>query len=284
MIKIANSKPAKLELHCHTNESDGLLTPTQLVEKAISVGITTLAITDHDTVAGITEGAAAAAGRIEYINGIEFGCHMPFGEMHMLGYLFDSDNEELNDRLQWLRDERAKRGERMVEKLDALGLPISWERVREIAGEGSIGRPHVAQAVVEAGYASDTNDAFARYLGWGQPAYVERTALEPLQVIALVKSAGGVVAVAHPGHIPDLEAVLAPLVEAGLAGLECYYGEYDGPTVQRLVALADSLNLIPTGGSDYHGRPIKDHAELGASPTVPTDTIERLRARVQSAK
>jgi predicted metal-dependent phosphoesterase TrpH len=274
----------KLDLHTHTNASDGRLAPAALVALAGQVDVTTLAITDHDTTDGLAEArAAAGAAGVEIITGIEFGCDMPHGEVHMLGYLFDATHPALRARLAWLREGRVERGRAMVAKLNALGLPIRWERVQAIAGAGSVGRPHVAQALIEAGVVADTNEAFSRYLAWGGPAYVPRRRLTPPDVIALIREAGGVVSLAHPAHIPDLEAQLAPLAAAGLAGLETYYGEYDAPTVTWLAGLAARFNLVPTGGSDYHAREIKDHAMLGAGPPVPLDTVARLRERLPAA-
>jgi predicted metal-dependent phosphoesterase TrpH len=274
----------KLDLHTHTTASDGRLAPAALVALAGQVDVTTLAITDHDTTDGLAEArAAAGAAGVEIITGIEFGCDMPHGEVHMLGYLFDATHPALRARLAWLREGRVERGRAMVAKLNALGLPIRWERVQAIAGAGSVGRPHVAQALIEAGVVADTNEAFSRYLAWGGPAYVPRRRLTPPDVIALIHEAGGVVSLAHPAHIPDLEAQLAPLAAAGLAGLETYYGEYDAPTVTWLAGLAARFNLVPTGGSDYHAREIKDHAMLGAGPPVPLDTVARLRERLPAA-
>jgi 3',5'-nucleoside bisphosphate phosphatase len=269
----------KLDLHAHTTASDGALAPTALVRLAAEVGLTTLAITDHDTVAGLPEARAAAPPTLEVIPGVEFGCDLPHGEVHLLGYLFDPGHPALAARLAWLREGRAERGREMVARLNALGVPVTWDRVQASAGAGAVGRPHVAQALIEGGWVADTNEAFTRYLAWGGPAYVPRRRLTPADVIALVREAGGVTSVAHPAHIPDLEAFLPPLVEAGLVGLETYYGEYDAPTVEWLAGLAARLALVPTGGSDYHARDIKDHATLGAGPPVPPDTVARLRAR-----
>lgn len=270
----------KLDLHSHTTASDGLLAPTELVKLAQEVGLTTLAITDHDTTNGLAEAQVAAqAAGIELIPGVEFGCELPFGEVHMLGYLFDPAHPALVAKLAWLREGRLLRGREMVEKLQALGQPVQWARVQAIAGAGAVGRPHVAQALVELGAVADTNEAFSRYLAWGGPAYVPRRRLDPPDVIALMREAGGVAALAHPARIPDLEALLARWVPAGLAGLETYYGEYDGPTVVRLAALANRFGLVPTGGSDYHARPLKDHAPLGGGPPVPGDTVARLAAK-----
>lgn len=270
----------KLDLHSHTTASDGLLAPAALVRLAQEVGLTTLAITDHDTTNGLAEAqAAATAAGIELIPGVEFGCEMPHGEVHMLGYLFDPAHPALVAKLAWLREGRLERGRAMVEKLQALGLPVQWDRVQAIAGAGAVGRPHVAQALVELGLVADTSEAFSRYLAWGGPAYVPRRRLDPTDVIVLMREAGGVASLAHPARIPDLEPLLARLAPAGLAGLETYYGEYDPPTVERLAALAAHFSLVPTGGSDYHARPLKDHAPLGGSPPVPGDTVARLAAK-----
>ncbi|HUS16220.1 MAG TPA: PHP domain-containing protein [Chloroflexia bacterium] len=270
----------KLDLHSHTTASDGVLAPAALVALAHEVGLTTLAITDHDSTGGLAEARAAAAQHgLELITGVEFGCDMPHGEVHVLGYLFDPAHPAVVTRLAWLREGRVLRGQEMVEKLNGLGVPVAWERVQAIAGTGSVGRPHVAQALVEGGFVADNQEAFTRYLAWGGPAYVPRRRMRPAVVIALMAEAGGVASLAHPARIPDLEAQLPALVEAGLTGLETYYGEYDRATVEYLAGLAAQHNLVPTGGSDYHARPIKDHAMLGAGPTVPADTISRLQAR-----
>jgi len=271
---------AKLDLHSHTTASDGLLDPAALVHLAHAAGLTTLAITDHDTTDGLAA-AHAAAGPLglAVIPGVEFGCELPQGEIHLLGYLFDPDHPALVAKLAWLRAGRLERGQLMVEKLGALGVPVAWARVQALAAGGAVGRPHVAQALVETGAVADTAEAFDRYLAWGGPAYVPRRRLDPAEAIGLLHAAGGVAALAHPARIPDLAVLLPRWVAAGLAGLECYYGEYDPPTVDRLVALAQRHGLVPTGGSDYHGRPLKDHAALGAGPPVPLDTVDRLRAK-----
>ncbi|MGI8586889.1 MAG: PHP domain-containing protein [Chloroflexia bacterium] len=273
----------KLDLHSHTIASDGLLAPAELVRLAHEVGLTTLAVTDHDTTAGLAEARAAAEPLgIEIVNGVEFACEMPHGEIHILGYLFDAENSALAARLAWLREGRDERGREMTAKLNTLGVPVSWERVREIAGGAAVGRPHVAQALVEGGWATDMRDAFDRYIGLGGPAYAARRRMTPDEVIDLMRRAGGVASLAHPARIADLEQTLPSLVAAGLAGMEAYYGEYDPATVSLLVKIADRHNLVPTGGSDYHAREIKDHAMLGACPTVPADTVDRLRARQMS--
>jgi len=202
-------------------------------------------------------------------------------EVHILGYFIDYLQPELQASLRYLREARARRGERMVEKLRQLGVNITWERVRQLAG-GSVGRPHVARALIEAGYATDIGDAFNRWIGPGRPGYIPRYKLAPDDAVRLVRSAYGVPTLAHPAgilrHVSAAEAqVIVPLVAAGMQGLECYYGDYDNQTVSHLLELAGKYQLIPTGGSDYHG-PNMHPTPLGGR-FVPTSALEQLRAQ-----
>jgi predicted metal-dependent phosphoesterase TrpH len=273
-VPVAN----EIDLHAHSTASDGLYAPAELVRLAHEAGLTRLGLVDHDTTDGIEE--AEAAGEqlgVTVIPGIEINTALPkgIGDAHVLGYYVEYARPAFQRSLQMLRDARERRGERMVERLRAQGLDISWERVRELAG-GAIGRPHVARALIEAGYASSVSEAFGRYLGPGRPGYVPRYKLSPENAVLLIKSARGVPVLAHPAFIPDLEeSVLAPLVMVGLQGLECYYGEYAPETVEWLLGLADTYGLIPTGGSDYHG-PNMHPTPLGAR-YVPESSAERLR-------
>ena len=188
------------------------------------------------------------------IPGVEINTNLRGGgEAHILGYYVSLDDPSLATSLALLRDAREKRGERMANRLRDAGFDISWERVRELAG-GAVGRPHVARALIEAGYARDVSDAFARYLSPGGPGYIPRYRLAPEDAIRIIRAARGIPTLAHPRYIPDLdERALPALVDAGLEGLECYYGQYDDAAVTRLLALATRYRLIPTGGSDYHG-------------------------------
>ena len=274
----------KIDLHTHTTASDGVLTPTELVHRAAQVGISTLAITDHDTVAALPEARhVAEALGIRLITGVEFGTNWANAEVHMLGYFFDPDHPQMQQTLANLREGRLDRGRLMVEKLNDLGLSdVTWERVEQIAAGGSVGRPHVAQALIERGYATTINDAFDKYLGRGQPAYIERTQITPADCIALVHSAGGVVSLAHPTWVASVENLLPSLVKAGLDGLETYYGLYKPETVAWLEALAFQYNLVPTGGTDYHGREGLLHAELG-SRSVPPECLAELERRSHHA-
>ena len=196
-------------------------------------------------------------------------------EAHVLGYYLDVDQPAFQATLAFLRDAREKRGERIIQQLRDQGIKVEWSRVRELA-KGAVGRPHVALALIEAGYAVDVSDAFARYLTRGKAGYVPRFKLAPEQAIQLIRSTQGVPVLAHPAGITGLaETVLPTLVQVGLLGLECYYGQYDDETVARLLALASQHDLIPTGGSDYHGPNI--HPTPLGGRWVPPDTAEHLR-------
>jgi predicted metal-dependent phosphoesterase TrpH len=241
-----------------------------------------MALTDHDTTDGLAEALEAGRARhIEVIPGIEVNTDITGSEVHVLGYFLEYQQEAFQQTLQTLRDMRVTRAQRMVEKLRALGLDITWERVRELAA-GTVGRPHVAAALVEKGYAESVADAFNRYLGRDKPGYVARYKLAPLDAIRLINSVHGLPVMAHPAAIPGLEDLLPSLCEAGLTGIEVYYGEYDPQTGEKLKKLADYYHLIPTGGSDYHGPGIHP-TPLGARE-VPEESVKRLRLSAQERR
>jgi predicted metal-dependent phosphoesterase TrpH len=252
------------------------------VQRASEAGLAIIALTDHDTTNGLKDALAAAEARhLEVIPGIEVNTDLSNTEVHVLGYFLEYQQAAFQQTLQTLRDMRVTRAQRMVAKLQALGLHITWERVRELAA-GSVGRPHVAAALVEGGYAQSVADAFNRYLSRGGPGYVPRYKLAPLDAIRLINSVHGLPVLAHPAGIPELEDILSPLCEAGLAGIEVYYGDYDPQTVDSLKHLADSYYLIPTGGSDYHGPGIHP-TPLGARD-VPETSVTRLRMGAQERR
>ena len=271
-----------IDLHTHSTASDGLYAPAELVRLAHDAGLKTIGLVDHDTTDGLAE--ALAAGKalgVEVVPGVEVNTDLPNrqGEAHVLGYFIEYERPEFQRKLRTLREARERRGERMVERLRAQGFDVTWERVRELA-QGAVGRPHVARALIEKGYAANVSDAFDKYLAPGRPAYVPRFKLSPEDAVRLIASARGVPTLAHPAWIPELEQrVLPSLVQAGLQGLECYYGEYDEATVARLLALADQYGLVPTGGSDYHG-PNMHPTPLGGR-YVPESSLERLRQVAQ---
>ena len=272
----------RIDLHTHSTVSDGLYPPAELVKLAHEAGLDLIALTDHDTTGGVA--AAQAAGQtlgVTVVPGVEINTTLPggYGEAHVLGYFVAPDDASLGANLGVLRGARERRGERMVEKLRAAGFDITWERVRELA-QGAVGRPHIARALIENGYATSVSDAFDRYISWGKPGYVPRYQITPQQAIRIIRAAHGVPTLAHPGHTPELgEAVLPSLVAAGLLGLECYYGQYDEATVHRLLSLADRFGLIATGGSDYHGPNI--HPTPLGGRYVPPQAVERLHAAAE---
>ena len=275
------------DLHLHTTASDGSETPTQLVEHARGLGLRVIAITDHDSTEGVAEALAAARdGGLEVIPGIEVSTDVPKGEVHVLGYFVNTGCQELQSTLRLLRESRVGRARKMVSKLAALGMPLDYGRVREIAGAGSVGRPHVAQALLEKGYVATLAEAFERYIGRNGPAYVERYKLTPAEAVGLVLRAGGLPGLAHPviigaaeplGGEYDLDSLLAELVGAGLVAMECYYTGYPPEVTDSLLAKAHALNLVPTGGSDYHGSNLVGPVLGGVD--VPLSTVAELKAR-----
>lgn len=268
----------RVDLHTHSNASDGLYAPAELVRLAREAGLDLIALVDHDTTQGLAE-AREAGERLDLavMPGVEINTDIiGGGEAHILGYEITPDDASLASNLSLLRGARERRGERMVNNLRAAGFDISWDEVREIA-KGAVGRPHVARALINAGYATDVSDAFARYLSPGRPGFSPRYKLTPENAIRIIRSARGIPTLAHPAGIDELETrVLPQLVDVGLQGLECYYGQYDDATVARLLRLAERFGLIATGGSDYHG-PRMHPTPLGGR-FVPPETVARLRA------
>ncbi len=272
-----------VDLHVHTTASDGRLTPAQTVALAVARGVRVLALADHDSTSGITAALADAEGTgLEIMSAVEINTDTPQGEAHVLGYLLDHQDPQLQERLAARRAARFERGAGMVRKLNALGQEISWERVQEIAGAadgGSVGRPHVALALQERGYVTSVQEAFQKFLGNGGPAYVSYEKLTPEEAIQMIRRAGGLAVLAHPSNVRELTTSLAPLIAAGLSGIECYYGAYTPDVVASLVAVAARLGLVATGGSDYHGSEQTTYnATLGAT-RVPLSVVERLKER-----
>ncbi len=270
-----------VDLHTHTTASDGTLSPRELVRLAAERGLRALGITDHDSVAGIPEARAAAAEYgIVLVPGIELGTAVERGEVHVLGYFVDPADGALQAHLRTLVDVRRERAVRLVEQLRALGLPVSLDELEALAGGGTITRAHAARLLVAKGLVATIDEVFDRYLGRNRPAYVPRTYPSPRQAVEIVLAAGGVPVLAHPLSVDDLESTLHDLVSAGLAGLEAWYGEYAPETQRELVALAERLGLIPTGGSDYHGPGFREGRELGCVE-VPWTSVEALAARAR---
>jgi predicted metal-dependent phosphoesterase TrpH len=271
-----------IDLHTHSLRSDGALSPVDLVKRAAARGVKVQALSDHDTLAGVAEAAAAGTGLgVRIIPATELNTESEWGDAHVLGYFIDPDDAALEERLRWLRENRGNRIELMVEKLNALGYAVDLARVLEIAQGGALGRPHLAQALFEKGFVRRYDDAFDTLIAKDSPAYVARVGLDPFEAVALVRKHGGVPSLAHPGTVIDLDGLLPKLVAAGLAGIEAYYGQHSPEMTARCLARAREFNLVPTGGSDFHGR--GEHgADLGGV-FVPLETIEHLESRRQRA-
>lgn len=282
-----------VDLHTHSTASDGQLTPGELVEKAASLGLYALALTDHDTVAGIDE-ARSVARRIGFtlIPGVELSVDWPTGECHILGYFLDHRSPQLQAALDTFREGRLLRGKRMVERLGSLGLPLSWERVQQLAQGGTVTRAHLAAALQEAGHVASRQEAFDRYLGHGRPAYVPRDKLSPEDAIRLIVRAHGIAVLAHPTFVEPERAwsatleqqipwpFLERLLRAGLHGLEAYYGEYPPDLSARLCGLAAHYGLIVTGGSDFHGHEEKPTLGCASMPLEALDNLVRLARKL----
>lgn len=274
---------SEVDLHLHTTASDGSLSPAALVTLASQRGLRTIAVTDHDSTEGVEP--ALAAGRelgVEVLPGVEINTDLANGDVHVLGYLLDLHDAVLQRHLTARRESRFDRGRLMVEKLRHLGIDVTWKRVQQIAGAaegGSVGRPHVAQALVEKSYVRSVQEAFEKYIGRDGPAYVERDKMTAEEATRVIRAAGGVPVLAHPGTFPDYAAALPALVDAGLAGLECYYGSYSPQEVAAHLARANEFDLVATGGSDFHGDSMVSFvAALGGTP-VPYDVVPALKAR-----
>ena len=267
-----------IDLHTHSLCSDGALSPADLIRRAAGRGVRVLSLSDHDTLAGVAE-AVAAGGElgIRVIPASELNTESEWGDAHVLGYFIDPADVALEERLRWLRENRERRIELMVERLNQLGYAVSLERVLAIAQGGALGRPHLAEALLEKGYVRAYEEAFDTILAKDSPAYVARIGLTPREAVELVRTHGGVPSLAHPGTVVGLEALLPKLVAAGLAGIEAYYGDHSSEMTERCLALARTHGLVPTGGSDFHGR--GEHGvDLGAI-FVPPETIEMLESR-----
>jgi len=246
---------ATIDLHLHTLASDGRLTPTDLIRLVAKQGLKTISVTDHDSTEGLAEAYEAAMEfpDLRIIPGIEMSADIPGDEVHVLGYFLDYHDEQFQATLKEFRMGRVGRAQIMVEKLKALGKPVEWERVLKFAGDGSVGRPHIALAMVEAGYFKEPKEAFDEYLGNDGLAYYDRPKLNPIESVEMIQRVGGVPVLAHPTFMNDMEVGIANLKKVGLKGMEVYYAQYDDDTVRHLARLAREYDLIPCGGSDYHG-------------------------------
>lgn len=277
-----------IDLHAHSSASDGTDPPAEVIRRAAAAGLDVIALTDHDTVAGLDEARAALPPDLTLVPGMELSCFLaspgdqspgpPWNDrsVHMLAYLFDTDDPALRAETELIRDDRTHRARAMVGRLQDLGAPVTWEQVTAIAAGGVVGRPHIARAMADAGVVATPADAFTPdWIADGGRAHVGRYAPDPERAIALVRAAGGVPVLAHP-RSPGYEIsdeVITRLAAVGLVGLEVFHPDHDDPERSRLSALATRLDLVATGGSDDHGS--FSGNGLGAE-TTPPDQYERL--------
>ena len=272
----------RVDLHLHTTYSDGRLTPGELIQIAAEQGIGVIAITDHDTVNGI-EPALLATECFPYVTvipGVEINTDVRQGEVHILGYFVDYKNQSFLNTLDSLRNSRKDRAQKMLAKLSKLGINIEWERILELTDGGSVGRPHIAQALFEGQHVSNLQDAFERYIGRNGPAYAERDRLTPKEAVELIIKANGLPVIAHPASIKDIDQMIIDLKQSGLVGIEVYYDNYDKDTIERLSRLATKYDLIATGGSDFHGFEDDHETPLGEA-IVPFECVQHLTSLAQ---
>jgi predicted metal-dependent phosphoesterase TrpH len=275
-----------LDLHAHTTASDGDQSPTQLVQRAHAIGLTALAVTDHDTTAGLSE--ALEAGRrlgVEIVPGIELSAEIEVGQCHILGLLIDPAYPALNDRLREVIENRDKRNERIVEKMQKdLHLDITLEEVEAESGGQVVARPHFAKVLLRKGYVTSMQQAFDEYLGKGSKAYVDRDRLTPEECIALIHGAGGVAILAHPNNLKrneaGTEAEILRLQSLGMDGIEARYNRHTPEENAYYLALAARHDLLTSGGSDFHGPTVKPTVYLGhveGDQPAPLELLDRLK-------
>jgi len=270
---------SKVDLHLHSTASDGRLSPEDVVRESVKRGVTIIALADHDTVDGIIPAleAARAFPGLTLIPCVEISTDVPTGEIHVLGYFIDYLSPELLAALEIMRNSRRERAQKMITKLRNRGIHIEWQRVQEIAGSGSIARPHIAQAMFEKGYITSFKEAFTKYISRGKPAYVERGKMTPVEAVELILQSNGLPVLAHPLTFNDSETMIVELKSAGLVGIEAYYYGYTAGEINQLVSLANRHNLIATGGSDYHGLDASTETVIGGVD-VPMESAEQLAA------
>jgi len=271
--------PVEVDLHLHTTASDGTLAPRKLIDQVAATTLRVVAVTDHDSTEGLDEAIKASANypQLAVVPGIEFGTATGDSELHLLGYFIDAANPTLQRKLVQFRSERIDAARAMVNRLAELRRPVSWERVVELAG-GSVGRPHIARAMIEAGHVETVAEAFDRYIGDKGVARVPRPKLHPVEALELVHSAGGIGVVAHPRTVDRLDELVKQLAGAGLAGIEVYAEKYAGRRRDTYLDIATRYDLVPSGGTDYHASGAENEVMPGTNGPPP-DTAAKLLAR-----
>lgn len=253
---------SKVDLHMHTNYSDGQHTPEELIIKVKDAGIDVISITDHDTVDGIFE--AFEVGKkygVEVIPGLEISSDIRDREVHILAYFFDPTNKELEEYLKFFRAERIKRAVRIIEKLNVLGLSLTLDDVMAVAKNSAVGRPHIAKAMVGRKLVSNYFEAFSKYIGNGCPAYERKVHVSPRSAFKIISDAGGLSFIAHPGPLPDV--IMIELIEAGLDGIEVIHPSHMPYQVNHYKGIVNEYFLLESGGSDFHGGERNDNGNLG---------------------
>lgn len=264
-----------IDLHTHTYYSDGRLSPTAVLNAAAARKLTALAITDHDSFGAIDEGRKRAEELgIEFVNGIELSCSHEESDIHMLAYFVDHKFTPLVQKVKFYQDERLKRGESIVKKLNDLGIDLRMDTVKRMAGTGVVGRAHVADALLKEEFVQTFDEAFSRYLGYHAPAYVAKTHFDPIEAIELVHKAGGITVMAHPGTVRRDDAI-PYLAEIGMDGIEVYHSKHTTQQVRHYKSIAEKYHLLISGGSDWHGRDDL-RADLG-SQRVPYEVLARMK-------
>ena len=268
----------RIDLHTHTTASDGQDTPAELVSFAVQQGVSVLGVTDHDTIDALAEVAdlAERAG-ITLVPGVELSTTVDRAEVHVLGYFVNTEDDDFTGALAVLAQSRLIRIIRMIEKVQSLGYDIDGDAIVAQAEFGSIGRPHVARALMDIGAVKDVSEAFDRFLKAGRPGYIPRDPFSPEDAVTLLVQNNAIPVLAHPYSTRDIEGTVKRLVPAGLKGLETYYAEYSPEQHQHIRIIADEWDLLPTGGSDYHGVGFREGRVLGSAP-VPDEVADRLFA------
>jgi predicted metal-dependent phosphoesterase TrpH len=274
---VQNKSHMRVDLHAHTNASDGEHSPEELVAIARERGVGVLGIADHDTVAGLERAMVAAAqpGDIEIIPGAELSTDWEKREIHVLAYMLDHRDPAVNALVDKFREGRLGRAQKILAKLDALGVQIELGQVAAIAGDAAIGRPHIARAMVESGQVATVQEAFDKYLASAKPAYVEYESATPFQAVEMIRRVGGVPVLAHPREVAR---IIPDLVKVGLVGIEVYYAEYDEDSRRELSEIARQYGLIKTGGSDFHGLNRMGHMSALGEANVPIEVVAKLKA------
>ncbi|MDH4037136.1 MAG: PHP domain-containing protein [Candidatus Krumholzibacteria bacterium] len=273
---------ARIDLHTHSNNSDGVHAPSALIDLAKWKGISAISLCDHDSLEGYPELEAAARREgIEVLTGVELSCEHIGHDLHVLGYGVDRTSPPLQALLHDFRAARQRRGEQIVEKLAGQGIRIDIEKVMAKAAGGALGRPHIAAALVEAGLVPDFPQAFARYIGEGCPAYVEKYKMLPDEAVAAIHAAGGLAFVAHPGYYLEDEDAFRTMLQRGFDGVEVYHPYHQPAVIKRLLGIASDYNLLISGGSDFHGFAGRDN--LG-EPAVPYSLLEQIKEALHKRK